>query len=52
MKLFIMIIVMFVAACAVVNNDGTVCLDENKDNCEIYVPLYTPLKFFVISTIE
>ena len=51
MKFFIVIVMLFVASCTVVNN-GMECNLENQENCENYIPLYTPLKIFVISALK
>ena len=47
MKLFMMIVVLLVAACSNIDAEGKYCSNKNNANCEVYIPVISPVKMFL-----
>ena len=45
MRFLIVGLILLVTSCASIKENGDICFDKNK--CELYVPVYTPIKMFI-----
>ena len=46
LKLLMIVCIVIISGCASVNQDGEYCNNKKMD-CEVYIPLYTPVVSFV-----
>ena len=52
MRIFVLIALLLSVGCTSIDIQGNHCDKDGEKECDVYVPLYTPLKFFVISAID
>ena len=52
MRIFVLFFLLVVAGCGLVRPDGGQCNNEESQNCEIYIPIVSPLKLLVTSFVE
>ena len=52
MRIFVLFLLLVVAGCGLVRSDGGQCDNKETQNCEIYIPIVSPLKLFVMSIVE
>ena len=51
LKLLMIVCVVIVSGCTSINQDGIYCRNKTID-CEVYIPLYTPMVLFVKNIIN
>ena len=49
MRVFVLFLLFAVVGCGLIRSDGEQCNKADIQNCEIYIPIVSPLKLFVIS---
>ena len=49
MRIFVLFLLLVVAGCGLIRSDGEQCNNEESQNCEIYIPIVSPLKLLVTS---
>ena len=52
MRVFVLFLLLVVAGCGSIQSDGKQCNKEEGQNCEIYIPIISPLKLLVVSAIN
>ena len=51
LKLLMIVCIVIVSGCTSINQDGKYCNKKMRD-CEVYIPLYTPMVLFVKNIIN
>ena len=52
MRIFVLFLLLVVAGCGSIQSNGEQCNKDKSQNCEIYIPIVSPLKMFVASAIN
>ena len=52
MKYLLIIAILFITGCMSIDANGEYCYQTDNKNCEVYIPVYTPTKLFIKSTIQ